>query len=241
MKSKVFILLLIAVVYRVDGQQGRECLNEFNSYLERIGNISAPSSNQIYELSYTQETKSYKGPEVSDYKMDLTVRMSNSKMILESGRLSIYADKADMFYIYHDQKMIQWVEGYDTLLQDRNPFNILNQQKNILLNCKVEGCSILDKDNRKLKVIRLKGNQKLREELKVDEIVISYDLGEDRIYKVDVGYIPEHTIHSQTTIYNKIDFNIRGRLMATAYNLVFTNKGVLQKQFRDYSLIDNKH
>jgi hypothetical protein len=237
----MYILFLLLTVNSVFGQNKSNCLKELYAYFDRIEGIAKPASNQIYTLSYRQETESYQGPQLMENRVDVSVRMSDGKMILKSGRFSIFADTKDMFYIYHDQKMIQWVNGYDTLLQSRNPLNFLNQQKSVLENCSVTNCDEVVKDNRKLKEIYLEGNQSLKEETKVDNLIISYDLQENRIYKVIIEYVSKHSIQKQTTTYKELNFNIKGKLMESAYSMIFNNKGVLLKQFKDYSLIDNKH
>jgi hypothetical protein len=239
--SLKYILPLLTLFQGLVAQQGTACLSELESYLEQNSKIPPPKDGQVYEMKYFQEAVSQKGVEEKRFDLDFSVRMGHNKMIIESGRLSIYVDPQDIFYIEHDQKLIYWSQGYDTLSQVSNPFQLLEQQQKILQNCLVEGCRIVEKDGRKLQEIKLRANSTLRNNLKLSGIVIWYDLIQKRIYQVRTDYGPDSEITGQLTTYSKINFHGKGKVMTNSYSLVFNNKGVLHKQFTDYSLIDNKH
>jgi hypothetical protein len=214
-------------------------MTELKNYIQRNGQIGLPGKNQIYEMVYTQEQTIVRGVEELNSKMRVSIRLGLNSFIMESENLSIYADSANMFYIYHDQKLIQKVSGYKINEMSKNSLLAAEQQMAVFNNCLFKSCSNEDLFGRKVKKIQLTPNQNLKDELKVLDITVFFDSKEQRIYQVSINYLAEHSIKNQTTTYNKVNFNLKGRLMTTAYKMVYNQNGILHKQFKDYSIIDN--
>ena len=244
-KLKKLILIFSSIIAlgagTILGQSGDSCLYLVEKYLENSSKVGFPQPGQVYEMVLSQQSEIVEQgvPPLMD--VEIRVFMNDKLVILESGPVCVYADRDEVFYIYHDQKLIHQGDGFDTLFKSNNPAVALKQQLELLSSCELLNCKQSTVGGRNILQLHLKPTGSLLKSTHINHLRIDYLHDESRIYRVVLEYGFQSKLKKQTITYKKIDFESNIKLKGTARDRVINAQGVLHKQYKGYSLIDNYH
>lgn len=234
------VIVLMAQLFLMQISWAQEdCLTPIRQYVEKMANVSEPQPGQIYFMQFTVQTIPAKDSSLEPSKVESKIYKGKDKLIMESGDVAIYQDEKDAFMVIHPLKRIVWTKKEEKTEKSK-PFEMGDLQKLILSESKMIYCKKIEPNEGDVIQVKLKMNEKISDDIKVDFLIIDFDNSAGRIIKVQSVFGPGQQLDRQIVAFQNIDFNYSGKKIPAARTMIFKSNGELLAGLANYSLIDNQ-
>ena len=196
--KKTFILLFI---FSFPAISQDDCKSALKEYIENMGKISAPEKGKVYFLhlliqnKYRQETHAAQNIEIKSY-------ITKDLMLFNSTLMQVYSDSSDIFTVIPASRHIFRNETKSNTNAERQQ-EALTMQLQLIEGSAVISC--VTKGN--IREIKLRPSEEIEKNKNINDIILQYDLSENKIRKVHIIYTKNSKIAEQIVEYKAMDFN----------------------------------
>lgn len=219
---------------------GQDCKGLLLEYIDRISGTKLTDEKRIYYLHFKVSYNLWdtKKPQLPD--LDSKIYLGKNLYFYESNLLSIYSDKKDFICVYPSQKQIICSDAKNENNKEKMETMLSQAQKEIVVKGKLIRCADTLINDVSTIIMTILVPPGLESNYKMTKVTYYYSVNKKQLNKVIIFYSKQHTIKSQTIIYEEINFNYKETKFQRAHDLVFDRNEHLKSKYKTYSIIDNR-
>ncbi len=239
MKHSLILIIILFTASWLYAENDTICRRELVDYVNKMQAVGSPEGDQVYEIDYSVSTEYISQAQMPIERTNFKVLFSKDLFLLESEKVSVYADTIDAFMVSHDYKKINWNVGSKNDFAEISSSGIASQQLKLIQISNIRECKSENINNDLFHKMILELPKDESNKLHVGSIEVLYNVKEERIFKVQVNY-KETAIKKQIHTYTKVNYQGSDKIKGTAKSRVLNSKSELIAKYKDYSLTINR-
>jgi hypothetical protein len=245
MRSCLTIILTLSILYASPAQTPLDGKGLLLHYLKKMSVCQFPRHKEAFQIQLIISTiasdyEKVKNPAYPSTDLPVSMILTRNKMFYESRYIAIYQDTSDVYTVIHPQKMILHSRPKPSQPQTEpgQPNPIPGLQARFIQACRVVSLQDVDYNGRKVKEIILQAPEETQKEFGIQSVVYYMDIREMKIEKQIISFTPGHQFRTQTIVFQNMNLNYKGKILASSRKAVFERPGKLLKTFTGYELIE---
>ena len=239
MMRRIILLLLSALPFL--SFKGEEpCTGTLKECLKKMASVSKPQPGKACYMRLTIKKDMDGQSKVPDSDVEARITISEKAMAYDTDALSMYRDEEDAFTIIYSRRQVIWSKGSKPEYNSEAIKQMGGMQQEVIDQCAVQSCQQINFKGIKANKLTLAPPASYQKASKLTEMTFIYNAEERKIEQIDMKYAQGSALKEETVTFHEINFNYKGAVPKKVRNQVLTSSGQLLKQYKGYTLVDQR-